>query len=241
MRQAVQQALGGRNLQDLSQEERQKMFAEFRQRSGAGGEGIPGGREGQGRGRPSPPGEPGAGPPAAPMVIQFGRGGGPGARADGQDPEMPSLSLTQSAGWQFTDQDRQNAELPAAPEEHSLMDVLLRPGLLVEAEIIVEKIPNAVYVPQQAIFEKGDKTLVYVRTDNGFLPRTVKLGKRTESQVAVVEGLGEGEWIALVDPEAGRAKPSKEDREAGREKQQPAIPSQGADRAGAGERGGQLR
>ncbi|MBI3666873.1 MAG: hypothetical protein HY236_11735 [Acidobacteria bacterium] len=53
------------------------------------------------------------------------------------------------------------------------------------------------------------KKVIYVRNGQRFEPRTVKLGKRTESQVAILEGLREGEWIALADPEAGTGQASK--------------------------------
>ena len=57
-------------------------------------------------------------------------------------------------------------------EEDSQLDVLLRPGLLADVEIIVEKIPNAIHVPAQAVFEKDGKQIVYVRkTDRRFEER----------------------------------------------------------------------
>ena len=109
------------------------------------------------------------------------------------------------------------------------MDVLLRPGLLVEAEIIVEKIPNALYVPLQAVFDKGGRNVVFVRAGGRFEPRTVRLGKRTESQVAIVEGLREGESVALQDMETG-PRPSKKSKDRDRDKdkgksQQPSLPA----------------
>ena len=57
-----------------------------------------------------------------------------------------------------------HAKLPPPPEEDSQFDVLLRPGLLADVEIIVEKIPNAIHVPNQAVFEKEGKLVVYVKT-----------------------------------------------------------------------------
>jgi len=228
MRQAFEQALGGRNMQAMSQEERQKFIEEMRQKMPAGatlggGRGGPGGMRG---GREGAAEASGPGGPQAPMVVQFGRGGSRG----GGDNDVPSLSLSQGAGQQFNAEERAKAQLPAAPEENSVMDVLLRPGLLVEAEIIVESIPNAIYVPQQGVFERGDRPVVYVRNGARHEPRVVRLGKRTESQVAVVEGLKEGEWILMADPEN---KPSpKKSKEAPRS--QPALPTSGAGPGGGG-------
>ncbi len=70
-------------------------------------------------------------------------------------------------GWRlsrrFSQSDLANAKLPAAMEAESQLDVLLRPGLLADVEIILEKIPNAINIPNQAVFEKDGKQIVYVR------------------------------------------------------------------------------
>src|SRR5262249_20918928 len=146
-----------------------------------------------------------------------------GAGAGGPGPDIASLSLRQATAQQFTAAEREKAELPRPPEENSEMDVQLRPGLLVESEIIIENIPHTLYVPLQAVFEKAGKTAVFVRAGNRYEQRTVKLGKRTESQVAILEGLRQGDWIALTDMEAGKSKPSKKEKTAP-QRAQPAMP-----------------
>jgi multidrug efflux pump subunit AcrA (membrane-fusion protein) len=82
------------------------------------------------------------------------------------------------------------------------MQVLLRPGLLADVEITVEKIPNAVYVSSQAVFEKEGKFVVFVKSGAGFEERQVKLLKRSESTVVISEGVKPGEPVALADPTA---------------------------------------
>ena len=64
---------------------------------------------------------------------------------------------------QSTQEDRDNAKLPPPPEQDSEISKLLRPGLLADVEIEVEKIPNALHVPKQAVFRKGGKPIVYVQ------------------------------------------------------------------------------
>jgi multidrug efflux pump subunit AcrA (membrane-fusion protein) len=234
MREAFQKALGGRDIQSMSQEERQKFFAEMREKmggampfggGGGGGFGRRGGGEGGAGGGLGPGGQVRFGP-----AVPGGPGpGGPGMMVAGGPegpPDLASLSLRQGASQQFSAADREKAQLPAAPEEGSVMDVLLRPGLLVEAEIIVQKIPNTLYVPMQAVFDKGGRTVVFVRNAERFEMRPVKLGGRTESQVTVLEGLREGDSIALQDMEAGPAQPSKKskDKEKGKSSQ-PALPA----------------
>ena len=62
------------------------------------------------------------------------------------------------------------------------------------------EIQNALSVPRQALFEKRGKPVVYVKTGNRFEPHEVKITHRTESRV-VLEGVREGEVVALVNPE----------------------------------------
>ena len=117
------------------------------------------------------------------------------------------------SGQQFSAKDLEAAKLPPAPEESSQLDVLLRPGLLADVEIIVEKIPNAIHIPVQAIFEKEGKNLVYVKEKGKFVARVIKPLKRSESTMIISDGLKAGEEISLQDPEA---KPS--DRKKGGQK-----------------------
>ena len=55
----------------------------------------------------------------------------------------------------YTDEDRKNAKLPLPPEQDSQVQVLLRPGLLADVEIQVEKLPDVIHVPAQAVFQKN--------------------------------------------------------------------------------------
>lgn len=130
---------------------------------------------------PSPGGPP---PPAAP--------GGPAKAAP--------LPMAGMSAAQFSDKELADAKLPPPPEENSQFEVLLRPGLLADIEIIVEKIPNAVHIPVQAVFEKDGKLVAYVKTGNRFEERFFTPLKRSESTMVVSKGLQEGDVVALADP-----------------------------------------
>jgi HlyD family secretion protein len=104
-----------------------------------------------------------------------------------------------------TEEERERAQLPVPPEEDSKLQVLLRPGLLADVEITVEKIPNAIHVPAQAIFEKDGQPAVWVQSGHRFQQRVVKLARRSESTMVIADGLKPGDVIALSDP---TAKPS---------------------------------
>lgn len=101
-----------------------------------------------------------------------------------------------------TDEERAKAKLPPPPEEDSQLSVLLRPGLLADVEIFVEKIPNAISVPNQAVLEKDGRQFVYVRENARFEPRFVKLARRSEAVSVIADGLKVGEVVSLGDPYA---------------------------------------
>ena len=113
--------------------------------------------------------------------------------------------LGQYSGSKFTKEERDNAKLPLPPEQDSQVQLLLRPGLLADVEITVEELPNVIHVPQQAVFEKGGKPIVYVQQKNGrFVPREVQLIKQSESMMVLGGGVQPGEIVALADPTAGK-------------------------------------
>jgi biotin carboxyl carrier protein len=230
MQKAMQEALGGRDISQLTPDERRQMFQKLRPQfggggRGAGGQGGPGGQGGFG----GPPG-------GAPGGFAPGGPGGAGA-SSAQMPEFASLSLSRPGGQRFTAEDRANAQLPAPPEEGSDVDILLRPGLLANAEIIVERIPNTLYVPFQGIFEAGSQHIVYVKKGDTFETRKVEVGSRSESQIAIKSGLEEGEQIALAPPFDDGSSATKK-KKAG-QAAQPSFPGAGggeAPPAGGGRR-----
>ena len=89
--------------------------------------------------------------------------------------------------------------------------MLLRPGLLADAEVTVENIRNTLYIPYQAVFEEGVQTVVYVLEGNRLRARRVQLGRRSESQVAVTDGLEEGDLVSLYRPNSAPASQPTED------------------------------
>jgi hypothetical protein len=181
-------------MQDLTPEERTKIFEEVRKAVPAlanvqrgGGQGRQGGGEGR-EGREGRQGR--AGREDGPMVA-----GGPGGGAPA------GLAMGGNAG--FSSRDIENAKLPPAIEEGSQLDVLLRPGLLADVEIILEKIPNAINVPNQAVFEKDGKPIVYVRNaKGGWDERVIKPLKRSETVMVIASGVKPGEVVAMSDPTA---------------------------------------
>ncbi|HSW50984.1 MAG TPA: HlyD family efflux transporter periplasmic adaptor subunit [Bryobacteraceae bacterium] len=126
-----------------------------------------------------------------------GRGRGEGGGMSGP-PGMGFFG--RGGGSQFSVKEVEAAKLPPPPQEDGGLQVLLRPGLLADIEVIIEKIPNAIYIPAQAVFEREGRPVVYVKTGDRFEERAVRLAKRSESTMVISEGLKAGEEIALTNP-----------------------------------------
>ena len=170
--------------------------------------------------------------PGGPGPSVAARGPNPSASAGAGRPgppppgmlNLPAGAVPGPMPAGVTESDRENAKLPLSPEEDSQLSVLLRPGLLADVEIIVDKIPDAIHIPNQALFEKDGRQFVYVQNlkDNRFEERTIKLAKRSESVMVIADGLKPGEIVALGDPTAKK----KNEKPAGSSKT--IMPAQGA-------------
>ena len=82
-------------------------------------------------------------------------------------------------------------------------DSRLRPGLTAQIEIVGDKKTDALYIPRQALFQKDGKQTVYLKTGRSFEQRQVKVQCANESSAAI-EGLKQGDQVAMVDPTAPR-------------------------------------
>jgi multidrug resistance efflux pump len=198
-------------------DERAKLTAQMQElRTKLGmGQGRGGDQAGRGQGGPGGPG--GFGGRGGDQGGFGGRGGDQGGRG-GRGQGGPQDILSMFAGRSFspyTEEERKNAKLPLPPEQDSQVTTLLRPGLLADVEIIVEKIPDALHVPAQAVFEKNGKPLVYVQKDGKFEPREIQLIKRSESIMVLAGGVKPGETIAMADPTADKDKKSKGEKKQG--------------------------
>ncbi|TKJ39510.1 MAG: hypothetical protein CEE38_01925 [Planctomycetes bacterium B3_Pla] len=71
----------------------------------------------------------------------------------------------------------------------------LRPGTFVTADVLVDKARAKVAVPKAIIQDMDDQPTVFVRTDQGFEPRTVSFGRVNDTLVEITSGLEPGEKI----------------------------------------------
>ena len=187
-RELMTKAMAGKDPSKLSAEERQKMFAQVQEQMKAEAAKKGDTKKGEAKQGETKQGEPKKGGGDAPVAREGRRGGGGPAGSGGMGGNpLDLMRLSAASSQQFTEEDRANAKLPLPPEEDSQLQVLLRPGLLADVEIIVEKIPNALHVPAQAVFEKDGKPWSTCRTGKQFEARPIKLVKRSESMMVMAE------------------------------------------------------
>jgi HlyD family secretion protein len=211
VQEAIQKAMGGKSPQSMTPEERallgpkiQAAVGEVMKQSApkAGASGVKPGAPG------TAPVQSGAPASGGPRIVQFA--GGPGGAPSMPGPGGPGMPRGLAGSGMYTEKELANAKLPPPPEEDTQFDVLLRPGLLADVEIIVEKIPNAINVPMQAVFEREGKPVVFVKNGKVFEPRAITPFKRSESVMVISQGLKRGEIVALADPTAKKGDTKKE-------------------------------
>lgn len=85
---------------------------------------------------------------------------------------------------------------------------LLKPGMFAQVELPVAGGGQVVTVPVSAVIDSGTRQMVLIQLKEGrFEPREVKLGARSDSHVAVLEGVSEGDLVVvsanfLIDAES---------------------------------------
>jgi multidrug resistance efflux pump len=82
-------------------------------------------------------------------------------------------------------------------------DPRLRSGFTAQIVFLAGTKKNVLYLPRQALFLKDGKRIAYVKKGNGYEQREVKIQSQNESRAAI-EGVDEGNIVALVDPTAPR-------------------------------------
>ena len=80
----------------------------------------------------------------------------------------------------------------------------MRPGMRFRGHVEIERVEEVLVVPSHAVFLTPRGPVVYRRTLLGHEQVPVKLGRRNDEMVQVVEGLAPGDRVAERDPEPGR-------------------------------------
>lgn len=98
-----------------------------------------------------------------------------------------------SAGWPFP----KNFTVQVLLDQ---TDSRLKPGMTSQMSIQVEKVPDAIIIPAQSLFQKSGRTVVYVLHGSGFDEREIAERRRSGDQILVASGVSAGERVALKDP-----------------------------------------
>ena len=76
----------------------------------------------------------------------------------------------------------------------------LLPGLTVSCRIILDEIEDVLYIPLDALHIEGDKNYVYKKRGNSYDKVEIETDKNNTDYIVVVDGLKEGDEIALINP-----------------------------------------
>lgn len=114
-------------------------------------------------------------------------------------------------------------------------DRRLRPGMSADLAVALSVKPNALMVPDEAIFAQGDQVFVYrVKSDSTVTRTAIQLGLRDSSRAEVLKGLEAGDLVVR----AGHQKLYEGARVMPTSSGGPAGPGDGTSARGAGTAGG---
>ena len=102
-------------------------------------------------------------------------------------------SLDFSSGWPIT----RNFILLIALDQ---TDPRFKPGITGDVTVVVDKVPNALTIPAQALFQKSGQNVAYVWRGGQFEERSIEVGRRSGDRILVAKGVGAGDQVALRDP-----------------------------------------
>jgi HlyD family secretion protein len=112
--------------------------------------------------------------------------------------EVSSIGAMAVGGW------RQNYFIRSIPVKVDIVeqDPRVIPDLSASADVTVNRKPNVLQVPLEAVQDEAGKTFVWVKRGNSFEKRAVQLGDSSNTHAAVESGLRAGEEVALQPPAA---------------------------------------
>ena len=79
-------------------------------------------------------------------------------------------------------------------------DERLLPGMSASVEVVLQARPGVLTLPLGAVHAREERTIAWRRGSSGFEPVDVSVGEANGLRVVIVEGLEEGDVVALRDP-----------------------------------------
>jgi HlyD family secretion protein len=88
-------------------------------------------------------------------------------------------------------------QYPTIVKLDSLLAQDLKPGMTAEAKVMVGELDNVLVVPVQAVAEHKGEFYAYANRPEGLRRQKVMIGENNETHVQVLDGLKEGDQVAL--------------------------------------------
>ena len=79
-------------------------------------------------------------------------------------------------------------------------DQRFKPGITGQVTVIVDRVPDAITIPAQAVFQKSGQNVAYIWRGTQFEERAIEVGRRSGDRIMVAKGVSPGEQVALKDP-----------------------------------------
>ena len=86
-------------------------------------------------------------------------------------------------------------------------DTTLRPGMTTSNAILTQQIPNATFIPIEAVFSDSGTAFVYKRSGNRIVRQEIATGAMNDEEIVIVKGLSAGEKVLLSPPPDGLGLP----------------------------------
>ena len=102
-------------------------------------------------------------------------------------------SMDFSSGWPIT----RNFTLGIVLDQ---TDPRFKPGISGQVTVVVDRVPNAITIPAQALFQKSGQNIAYVWHGDQFEERAIEIGRRSGDRILIAKGVNAGEQVALRDP-----------------------------------------
>jgi multidrug efflux pump subunit AcrA (membrane-fusion protein) len=77
---------------------------------------------------------------------------------------------------------------------------ILKPGMTTSNRIIINEIPDVLFIPHESIFESEGKRFVFLQNGSSYERQEVTVGEKSEDFIIIASGLQEGDVVALRDP-----------------------------------------
>jgi HlyD family secretion protein len=109
------------------------------------------------------------------------------------DTISPTASLDFGAGWPVPRNFAVDLRLAGS-------DARLTPGMGATVRIAVDRVPDGIVIPTNALFRKAGRTVAYVRRGSKFEETPVEVSRQSGDEALIAKGLQPGERLALKDP-----------------------------------------